>query len=187
MHRFYIWDVDGTLIDSMPMWHNLGILYLKTKGIEAPADLYDTIEKMTLNEAADYFIEEYGVSDTAEQIKADMAAIILQQYSEVVEPIEAPFRELRRLQACGARMAALSTSDADCIRAALGRLGVLEGFEAVYSADYFGMGKDKPEIYTACCEKHGVTAVETVVYEDSEYAMKAAAEAGCMVIDARKL
>lgn len=187
MHSFYIWDVDGTLIDSMPMWRNLGALYLESKGIKAAENLYDTIEKMTLNEVADFFIEAYGISDTAEQIKADLTAIIFRQYADVIEPIEAPLEELRRLQREGARMAALSTSDADCIKAVFRRLGVLDGFEAIYSADFFGMGKDRPEIYTACCEKHGFTPEETAVYEDSEYAMKAAAEAGCTVIDAREL
>ena len=52
MYRFYIFDVDGTLIDSMPMWHELGRLYLASKGKDSPADLYDTIELMTLNEVA---------------------------------------------------------------------------------------------------------------------------------------
>ena len=115
MYRFYIFDVDGTLIDSMPMWHELGRLYLASKGKDSPADLYDTIELMTLNEVAEFFIEKYGITDSVEQIKADIAAVIHHQYSEVIEPIEAPLEELRKLQREGARMIALSTSDADCI------------------------------------------------------------------------
>ena len=187
MYRFYIFDVDGTLIDSMPMWHELGRLYLASKGKDSPADLYDTIELMTLNEVAEFFIENYGITDSVEQIKADIAAVIYHQNSEVIEPIEAPLEELRKLQREGARMIALSTSDADCIRATLERLGVLEGFEAIYSADDFGLGKDKPEIWRMACEMHGVSAEETAVYEDSAYAMEAAAAAGCTVIDATKL
>ena len=62
-----IWDLDGTLLDSMSAWDHVGEIYLRSQGIEPEPDLNEIIATMSLQQAADYFIDYYGVKQTSDQ------------------------------------------------------------------------------------------------------------------------
>lgn len=64
----YIFDLDGTLIDSMPVWDNIGVDFLLSKGITPPYDLKETLSRMSFKEAADYFINELGLKMSVDDI-----------------------------------------------------------------------------------------------------------------------
>ena len=64
MLRGAIWDLDGTILDSMSAWDHVGENYLRSQGIEPEPDLDEAIATMSLHQAADYFIEHYGVKQT---------------------------------------------------------------------------------------------------------------------------
>jgi len=66
-----IFDLDGSLVDSMWMWRDIDIEYLARFGIPLPEDLQSNIEGMSLNETAVYFKEHFGITDSIDQMKAD--------------------------------------------------------------------------------------------------------------------
>ena len=74
MIKGVIFDVDGVLLNSMPIWENLGELYLRSLGVEAEKDLGEILFTMSLEEGADYLISQYGLNKTPEEIVEIIAA-----------------------------------------------------------------------------------------------------------------
>lgn len=185
MTELYIFDVDGTILDSMPMWSEIGNIYIRSKGLEPPERLNDTLRLLTSGQAAFWLSEhipELGLDP--ETIGKEMVEMIHYQYKNVIQPFEKPLQLVKKLQSEKAPMVVLSTSDADCITMALNRLGILDGFMGVHTGDQLGMGKQDPEIYRVICSMYGAKPENTVIYDDSDYAIEAARKAGLTVIDA---
>ena len=76
MLRGAIWDLDGTILDSMSAWDHVGEKYLRSHGIEPESDLDEAIATMSLHQAADYFIEHYGVKQTRDEVIKGAVAIV---------------------------------------------------------------------------------------------------------------
>ena len=72
-----IWDLDGTLLDSMSAWDHVGEIYLRSQGIEPEPDLNEIIATMSLQQAADYFIDYYGVNPVLFSRKTDNCLIVI--------------------------------------------------------------------------------------------------------------
>lgn len=177
-----IFDMDGTILDSMMAWKNLGRNYLKGIGVQPAKDLENTIASMTLYEAAEYFHEHFGVSQSPEKILEEVIQMINTDYYETI-PAKKGMKELilkEKLQT--SRMCILTTSDYDCADRAMKRLGIRDCFEQIFTAEQLGMSKREPEIYAKTCELMGFNPEQTIVYEDVLHAVKAAKKAGCRVI-----
>ncbi len=185
--QLHIFDVDGTILDSMPMWRGLPLEYLALKGKTGPKDLHITLSKFTMDRAAEYLRANFGLSESAGQIKREITELIARRYADDIGPLEPGFGMVKELRGRGARVVALSTSDKGCIASAFARLGILGCFEDIYTAADFGLPKSDPEIFRLACRRCGVAPENAVVYEDSPYAMEAAAAAGCAVVDVRAL
>ena len=76
MLRGAIWDLDGTILDSMSAWDHVGENYLRNQGIEPEPDLDEAIATMSLHQAADYFIEHYDVKQTRDELIKSAVAIV---------------------------------------------------------------------------------------------------------------
>lgn len=177
-----IFDMDGTLLDSMAMWETLGSTYLRAKGIVPPEDVKEIIEAKTLEEAAEYFINELHVGGTVPSVVDEILSIIRDQYTYALamKPSmkELVLNEYRH----GSRMCILTTTARDLAIAAMKRIGILECFENVFTPENMKLSKRTPEIYIKTCEIMGFNPVDTIVYEDALYAAKSAKEAGCYLI-----
>ena len=79
-----IFDLDGTLIDSMWMWKAIDIEYLGRFGLECPEDLQKEIEGMSFSETAVYFKERFGIPETLEEIKQDWVDMSLEKYKKEI-------------------------------------------------------------------------------------------------------
>ena len=181
--RFAIFDMDGTLIDSMGYWHALAEEYLRAKGVEdIPADLPQRIETMTMTESAALFRREFGLSATAETLAAEMNAMMEEHYRRDIPLKGDILRELGRLQGRGIRMCVASATAGHLIEACLSRLGVRSFFDFLLSCEEVGAGKDRPDIYLTAAARLGAEPGDIAVYEDALYAARTAKAAGFYVV-----
>ncbi|HQA08597.1 MAG TPA: HAD family phosphatase [Syntrophomonadaceae bacterium] len=176
-----IFDLDGTLLDSMPFWESLGADYLKLKGHTPPENIIEILATMSLSQAARYFKETYSISGSEEEIVKEIIGLIESQYRFKV-PLKAsviPF--LDRLYRNNVKMCVATATDHDLAKAALDRLGALKYFDFILSCSEAGVGKDNPEFFLKALELLKTPQHETMVFEDALHAIKSAKAAGLMV------
>lgn len=177
--HFAIFDMDGTLVDSMIFWQSLGREFLASRGITNQVDaVLERIVPMTMRESAALFIQEFGLPGTPESVAAEMNAVMERHYRSDI-PLKSAVREyLDMLQHAGVKMCVASATPVDLINACLTRLGVAGYFSFLLSCDEVGAGKDRPWVYKTAALRLGASPGETAVYEDALYAAKTAKEAG---------
>ncbi len=173
-----IFDVDGTLLDSMSIWDTIGETYLRSIGYEPREDLNDTFKNMSLRQAARYYQTEYGVTLSIEEIMDGVNAM-LERFYRFEVPLKAGVKELlAQLQGSGVKLCIATATDRYLVEAALERCGVLPCFGEIFTCNEVGHGKDEPEIFEAALHFLGTKKAETVVFDDALYAVKAAKSAG---------
>ena len=178
MIRGAIFDVDGVLLNSMPVWENLGELYLNSLGKEAERGLGDILFAMSLEEGADYLISRYGLQTTREEIVEDLTREVRDFYAEKVPLKEGVRQFLYELNEKKIPMVIATSGDRKNAEAALKRLKVLNYFQAVFTCSEIGSGKNQPDIYLAAALQLDTEPSDTWVFEDAFHAIRTAKSAG---------
>jgi HAD superfamily hydrolase (TIGR01509 family) len=173
-----IFDVDGTILDTMPVWHDAGARFLATLGIEAEEGLGDKLFAETVQTGAEYMIERYDL-DMAVQDVADGINYQMEQFYFN----EAPFKEgalelLKRLKDGGTKLAVATSTDRYCIEAAFRRLVIEDMFDVVLTCGEVGATKSRPDIFFEAVELMKTDIPSTWVFEDGLYAIKTARAEG---------
>ena len=178
--QFAIFDMDGTLIDSMIFWKNLTSEYLSSKGVtQIPEDIPEKIKPMTMSESAALFQQEFGLTGDPE---AEMNAMMDEHYRNDI-PLKPGVREyLRMLHNKGVRMCVASATAEHLMEACLKRLGVRNYFGFLLSCETVGAGKRSPLVYHESAKRLNAAPEEIAVYEDALYALQTAKDAGYYVI-----
>ncbi|MFR0000898.1 MAG: HAD family hydrolase [Intestinibacter bartlettii] len=180
--KLLIFDMDGTLLDSMGFWQNLGRRYLESKGKAPENNLEKIIESMTLKESASYFKTKYNLEEDVETIIKQVLDFIEDKYLNEI-PLKKGVKDfLIKAHSNGYKMCILTTSEKSQAIGALKRTGVLDLFDAVYTDRDFDLSKKNPQIYIKTCEKMDELPSDTVVFEDALYAVESAKKAQCTVI-----
>ncbi len=176
-----IFDLDGTLIDSMFIWDTIGDDYLKSFGIEPRENLTEAFKTFTLEEAAEYYRNHYDFELSVNEIVEGINNMVAEIYRSkvVLKPGVCDF--LKRLQRLGVKMCVATVTDRPIAEAVLKRLNILEYFSEIFTCAEVGYNKETPEIYR-CALKHLETEKnETVVFEDVLHALTTAKNDGFKV------
>ena len=176
--RGAIFDVDGTLLDSMFIWDTIGEAYLRSIGYQPKENLNETFKNMSLRQAARYYQTEYGVTQSIDEIMDGVNAM-LERYYRFEVPLKPGVAELlERLRQDGVRLCIATATDRHLVEAGLDRCGVLSCFGEIFTCNEVGHGKDEPDIFEAALRFLGTRREETLVFDDALYAVRTAKEAG---------
>lgn len=182
MKKHLIFDLDGTLIDSMPVWRNVGADFLKRNGVTPPENLIDIVKKQTLPETAHYFKERWQLSLSAEDIMSQITEMVEQSYRYHV-PLKPFAREyLEQQKALGTKMCILTASESSYVQAAVERLGLPVYFEFILTCTEIGLNKHNPQVFLTAMNKLGGVLHNTAVFEDAPYAIRTAKAGGFYVV-----
>ena len=176
-----IFDLDGTLLDSMSIWKTVGEDYLRTLGIEPDGNLKETLKTMSLLQAGEYLKQQYGIAATVEEIMQGVNSLVEHFYTEEA-PLKAGVADfLEALSHRGVRMCIATATDRHLARAALARNGILKYFGEIFTCTSVGCGKDQPDIFEAALAFLGTPKMQTLVFEDALHAAQTAKGAGFCV------
>lgn len=178
--KYCIFDMDGTLVDSMHYWRSLGRDYLAGQGITGPeaGRVLELIRPMTMLQAAQLFQDTFRFPGPPQAIVDEMNAVMDEHYRKDV-PLKPGAREyLLKLKERGCRLCVATATDEALSHACFERLEVDGLFEFVLSCETTGVGKDRPDIYFRAARRLGAMPEETAVFEDALYAARTAKHAG---------
>ena len=180
---FAIFDLDGTLVDSMQYWEGLALEFLKQKGMDhISPEMMKHIQSMTLSESATVLVREYHLNQTPKSVIDEMTAMMNCHYCDDIPLKPNVEHYLYQLHKKGVKMCVASSTPLCLIEACLKRLDVLSYFEFLLSCEQVGAGKTQPTIYHQAAKQLGSVASEIAVYEDALFAIKTAKTAGYYVI-----
>ncbi len=177
-----IFDVDGTLLDSMPVWENIGERYLSGLQIKAEENLNEVLNTMSLEQGAAYLKEGYQLDKSIPQIINEVLKIVSDFY-RFEAPVKPGVREtLEWLQGKKVKMVVATSGNKELAEAALKRNGIRDYFDQIYTCTEIGSGKDEPVIYLKAAEFMQAEPKDTLVFEDALHAAETAKKAGFVVV-----
>ena len=177
-----IFDLDGTLLDSMKMWRTLGIRYLSSKGVSDTETITEEIRYLDLIPASEFMAKKYLPKFTGETIYAEIREMLRVFYEEEVQMKSGAIEYLNYLREHEIKMSVATATDREFFMPALRRLGADSFFEGYITNVEVGRGKHFPDIYDAACDLIGSPREKTSVYEDIFVGANTAKNAGYKVI-----
>ena len=176
-----IFDLDGTLVDSMWIWDNIGEAYLRSLEIEPRENLAETFKTFTLEQAAEYYREHYGVTLSVNEIVDGVNKMVAEIYRTKVT-LKSGVREfLETLKSYDIKMCVATVTDRPIVEDVLVNLGIRDFFSGIFTCAEVGYNKETPHIYRAALKALGTKKDETVVFEDALHALITAKKDGFMV------
>lgn len=177
-----IFDLDGTLLDSMFIWDTIGEDYLRSRGIIPKENLNEVFKNMSLKEAARYYRRNYGILEDEDTIMDGVNQMIEHYYYDQVIPKEGVKEILEYLDKEGVKMCVATATDIHLAEAALKRSGLRDYFYSIFTCNGVGFGKDNPQIFETALLELGTPKENTIIFEDALYAVRTAKEAGFTVV-----
>lgn len=177
--RYAIFDMDGTLLDSMPYWRNILTEYL---GIKISRDYAEKIANMNVTESVALTIETFNLKKSVQQVFDEINEIMKFHYLNDVTPKLGVLQYLKKLQDAQIRMCVASASPPQLLHAALKRFDMLDFFEFICSTEDGFADKNNPDIFLHCADRLNAAPHETAVFEDSFAAIQTAKKANFKVV-----
>lgn len=182
--KYCIFDMDGTIADSMGYWKDLEKEYLLEKGVsdhDADEILKET-QHQTIPDSMAMFIERFGFEGTVESLTEEFDGLMAEHYRNDVNIKPGAKEYLDTLKARGVKMCIATATAAPLVRIALDRMEIADYFAFNLSCVDIGSSKDKPDVFLEAARRLGGKPEETAVFEDSLVASRSAKSAGFYVV-----
>lgn len=177
-----IFDLDGTLIDSMWVWDQIDIEYLSEKNLEVPKNLNDEIGHLSFNQVAVYFKERFKLKDSLDEIKQRWSDMAYYHYSTDIKLKEGVVEFLKFLKESNIKIGLATSNSRDLLEVVLKNNNIYDYFDAITITDEVSVGKHEPDVYLLAAKKLNVSPSECLVFEDIVQAIKGAKKAEMKVI-----
>ena len=181
-----IFDVDGTLLDSMNMWFDLVVDFFKIHGEVLTREEAEEYGDVTLEESVPVIIERLGLDTTTEKLIAELKIMAVKQYEEVLPLKEGAAEYMKKLHDNGVKIAIATSGYEELCKRAFTRLGVWQYIDACAFSAEVGVNKSNPAVYLLAAHRLGVEPEDCVVYEDILKGIQGAKKGGfktCAIYD----
>lgn len=177
--NYSIFDVDGTILDSMEVWNTLASQYVQSLGMVPEKNLDEIVSDMSLEQSATYLKNHYKINKQEERIISEVLNFILDFYEYEVNLMPG-FKEFishyDSINVIG------TSCDEELVKIALNRLAVLNYFEDIITCSKVNKSKNDPDFYLACAQVLKQRPEDIVVFEDADYCIDVARKVGFKVI-----
>ncbi|GCD09231.1 HAD family phosphatase [Clostridium sp. FP2] len=177
-----IFDLDGTLIDSMWVWGKIDEHYFKKLNMDLPSNLKSQIEHLSFDDTAAYFKSNFGILDTIEEIKKEWTDLAYVEYLNNVKLKPGVVEFLSLLKTLNIKIGLATSNSKDLLEAVLNANGIYHYFDCITLTSEVSRGKNFPDVYLLAAERLGVEPSECIVFEDILPAVKGAKAAGMRVV-----
>ena len=162
-----LFDLDGTLLDSMYVWHRVDELFFEKRKMECPEDYGRALAGKSYRESAEYTVERFGLSESWEDVVNEWTRMSENEYANHVQLKPGALKYLRMLKRAGIKLAVATALPPSLYMLALEHHGITDMFDALCSTnDVGGRGKISGEVYLLAAERLGVKPQECAVFED---------------------
>ena len=182
MIKAVLFDADGTLMDSIASWRKALKTVLERRGFSYSEEDFQVLIPLTTKEGGTYLKGKYGFTETGDEIAAEYLGLVESFYATEVELKKGAREVLEYYDSKGIPMAIVTSSERILIEAACKRHGISQYFQGLYICSELGTSKRNPDIFVNTAKALGAEPAETLVYEDSDYAIETAVNAGFKVI-----
>jgi HAD superfamily hydrolase (TIGR01509 family) len=179
--KAYIFDLDGTLLDSMNVWEQIDVDFLEKRDIAIPDDYIKTVLSMSFQEAAAYTIKRFALPDSVNDLMREWNDMAVYSYGHTVQMKPQAKEYITSLREHGEKLAVATSLPMELYTPALKHHGIYDLFHVICSTDEIGYGKASPDIYLLTASRIGVSACDCVVFEDILVAIKSATSVGMTV------
>lgn len=180
--NYAIFDLDGTVLDSLPIWDNLGVDMLRSQGYDPDPALGRQLKIMTMTDGAQLCKDLFQMPQSIEEIAALVEDQAKLAYNTVIGPKPGAENFLKRLKEAGIPMFIATNTRRDLVEDGLRRNGLLSYFEGIITCPEVGQGKKEgPAVYEEALRLLGGTKENTVIFEDALHPIRTAKKAGFRV------
>lgn len=176
-----IFDLDGTLIDSMGIWAQIDKEYLGSFGYSVPENLQEEITHLTLTETAIYFKNNFAIDNEVDEIISTWHNMAFHHYSNTIKLKEGVIPYLNSLKEKGIKIALATSNSNQLLEATLKNNNIYQYFDAITTTEEVKKSKDNPDIYLLSAKKLNIEPENCLVFEDIVQAVKGAKLAGMKV------
>lgn len=180
--KVYIFDMDGTFIDSMEFWDNLVLEYLFAKGIKADQNLPTELVSFTLREGIKYIKDKFDLKPSEEEIHKEMIDLLAYNYANVFDIEPSTIDIFKKLRDKGHKIVVATATQRSLTDIVMKRFDLNKWLDMLIVSDEIDIGKGNPQYFINIADHFGVKPENCVVAEDALYAIESAKEAGMKVV-----
>ena len=177
-----IFDIDGTLADSMGVWAESDVILLQRRGIPYSREFSEDMRSLHFTSACVYLKEKFALPESVEEIGAEITEIVRDKYFNEVRLMPYAMEFAERCREAGIKMCAATSNKMELARGVLENNGFSDFLEFIMTSDEAGSGKECPDIFFECARRMGTSPWETAVFEDSPHAAETAYKNGFFTV-----
>ena len=177
-----IFDMDGTILDSMGEWRKLNCSFVREQGIELTPEQEQDLLSMSGMMVVEYVKERFGIETPFSALLERSSRLMEAPYRKGLPHKSGAAAYLSRLRARGVKTVVCTATPSRLMMIALNKAGLIANLDYIFSTDMLGGSKADPAFYDVLCAQIGEKKEDCVMFEDALYAMKGARSAGLGVV-----